>query len=78
MQLWWTWARLKHIVAYVRENGVTTPAEWKRLKDICSTVPESKRAYLYREFSPMFSPGSLYYLFGDYRYNGPLPERVTA
>lgn len=86
MILWWTWYRLKHIVSRIRNEGVTSTAEWQRLRDICRTVSEAKRGYLYREFSHLFSAGSMSYLFGNWKpvyadEHGPeheqIAERVT-
>jgi hypothetical protein len=63
---WWSWRRLQHLVFVIKSRGVETRGEWQRLATICKVVSRRKKAFLYRELRPLFSPASLEYLFGDF------------
>ncbi len=76
---WWTYSRLKYLASYVKDHGIETPAQWKRLAAICHLVSGGERDYLFRELRSLFSESSLSYLFGsDYIASRSRIEGVRA
>ena len=76
---WWTYSRLEYLVSYVKDHGIETPAQWKRLAAISHLVSGGERDYLYRELRSLFSESSLSYLFGsDYIASRSRIEGVRA
>lgn len=66
LQYWIPWRHIHHIVDLVTHDGVKSVGQYKRLASICKTVSYNKRVFLYNAFRPLFSDGSMYYLFGNW------------
>lgn len=75
MTYYYSWNHVRYIVDKVHSDGIPGPREYDTLKDICSTVSEGKRKYLYKGLQGLLSPGSMYYLFGDYDPEAAAKER---
>jgi hypothetical protein len=74
---WWSHQRLRHLVSVIKSRGLENADEWERLAAICQIVSHTKKLFLYRELSPLFSQASMDYLFNGWKPSG-YAEKVGA
>ena len=64
---WWSWRRIHYLVKVIQSDGIQTVGGWERFRSICLTVSRPKRTFLFIKLSPLFSDGSIAFLFNGWR-----------